>query len=83
MVKYYKTSLALRKNNFLLSESDIGEIVKQDKLDLLLSTKKIKNIKPINENTYLRNYIPLIDSKFCFEQTSTNMQKLEDLLSRR
>lgn len=45
----------------------MSEIVKQDKLDLLFSTKKIKNIKPINENTYLRNYIPLIDSKICFE----------------
>ncbi len=36
----------------------VSKIVDQNKLDSLLSTRKIKYIKSINENTYLVNYNP-------------------------
>jgi hypothetical protein len=39
----------------------VNKIVNNKNLDYLISTRKIKSIQDINTDTYLVNYIPIID----------------------
>ena len=54
----------------------VSNIVNNKNLDYLLSTRKIKTIQEINSNTYLVNYIPIVDTKICMEHGLDYMKVL-------
>ncbi|KAI5980362.1 mitochondrion dnapol [Pisolithus orientalis] len=56
----------------------ITKIVNSQNLDLLISTRKIKSFQEITKNSFLVNYVPLIDPKICEDHGLDYLKVLSD-----
>lgn len=54
----------------------VSKVVNSHKLDALLSTRQIKSIQEINSDTFLVNYIPIVDIQICMDHGVDYMKVL-------